>query len=418
MSRFPLRKGLLGTCLVAASLSAMATPASAYVTGPSGLSFYSPPSWMTSGPAGSIVWARPIVPLDPAHPELTDPVFHKDAGSATRVIFRSRAIDGSEGVQSASVLIPKGSVPAGGWKIVSWNHVTTGGADDCAPSRATPSNTEFERLMRSDDVVGGLLRAKIAVVRPDYEGIGTAGPHPYLIGRSLARSNTDGVRAARELVPAIGTKWAVAGQSEGGIAAMFTSSLASTLAPELQLQATLAATPPVDNKTLVFGVVPWVPIAGNAVTPLAALMVSGAATADPNLAAGLQSGALSTEGAVRFRDLETRCLADLGAWSSLAGLSQSQLFGPTVDQYRESFFAELDANDPRTVRLGTEPVRIYAGSLDGVAWQSKINDVVDIQRARGANVSYKTYALGTHVNITDDWVGGRDMWEWLTARLS
>ena len=43
------------------------------------------------------------------------------------------------------------------------------------------------------------LKAGYAVVRTDYEGLGTPGDHPYLIGVSEGRSVLDMVRAARKL---------------------------------------------------------------------------------------------------------------------------------------------------------------------------------------------------------------------------
>ena len=45
------------------------------------------------------------------------------------------------------------------------------------------------------------LKAGYAVVRTDYEGLGTPGVHPYLVGRSEGRSVLDAVRAARALDP-------------------------------------------------------------------------------------------------------------------------------------------------------------------------------------------------------------------------
>ncbi len=62
--------------------------------------------------------------------------------------------------------------------MITWAHGTTGLADICAPTRS--------------DVLGGYdrpllnrwLKAGYAVVRTDYEGLGTPGEHPYLIGVS------------------------------------------------------------------------------------------------------------------------------------------------------------------------------------------------------------------------------------------
>ena len=70
-----------------------------------------------------------------------------------------------------------------------------------------------------------------AVVKTDYEGLGTPGPHPYLAGASAARGTIDIVTAARHLHPGIGRRWAVMGHYQGGHAALFTASLAPARAP-------------------------------------------------------------------------------------------------------------------------------------------------------------------------------------------
>ena len=49
------------------------------------------------------------------------------------------------------------------------------------------------------------LKAGYAVVRTDYEGLGTPGAHPYLIGASEGRAMLDMVRAARKLDRRLGS---------------------------------------------------------------------------------------------------------------------------------------------------------------------------------------------------------------------
>lgn len=64
------------------------------------------------------------------------------------------------------------------------------------PARATHRVCE-ERLRKSS--------------RPDYEGLGTPGGHPYLVGPSEGRSVLDVVRAARKLNWHIGKSVAIMG---------------------------------------------------------------------------------------------------------------------------------------------------------------------------------------------------------------
>ena len=90
---------------------------------------------------------------------------------------------------------------------------TTGVADICAPSRdyvGSPANTGESYI---NDDLNAWLRAGYAVVRTDYEGLGTPGKHPYLIGTSEGHSVLDIVAAARQLDPKISKRYLIAGHS-------------------------------------------------------------------------------------------------------------------------------------------------------------------------------------------------------------
>ena len=88
-----------------------------------------------------------------------------------------------------------------------------------------------------------------AVVATDYAGLGTPGPHPYLVGDGSAYSVLDSIRAAREFGRGgIGNRYVVWGESQGGHAALWTGQYAANYAPELQLVGVAAAAPPTDLK--------------------------------------------------------------------------------------------------------------------------------------------------------------------------
>jgi alpha-beta hydrolase superfamily lysophospholipase len=82
------------------------------------------------------------------------------------------------------------------------------------------------------------------VVATDYPGLGTPGPHPYLVGESEGRAVLDSVRAARFL-PNIGasTRFVAWGHSQGGHAALFAGELAREYAPDLTLMGVAAIAP-------------------------------------------------------------------------------------------------------------------------------------------------------------------------------
>lgn len=409
----PTVRAVLPRIAVALALVLAAAPAAAarVRTGPAGDGFYAPPRRLVAGPPGTVVWARPSTGL------LALPA----AARTMTVIFRSRSLTGRPIVESGTVAIPNGEPPAGGWPLVSWFHVTTGAADVCAPSRVTADNTERERMTRADAIVSHLLRAGVAVARPDGEGIGTPGGHPYLIGASLARSQADIARAARRLDPRIGTRWAAAGHSEGGVASLWSAALGARFAPDLQLVAVAAFSPVTRTRTLLdtlrYDPVRSTPSDG--LSSLASLIITGAAESDPVLKRGLTAGALSDAAARLLPDVGRRCLNDLTKHDSWGGLAPADIPGPRYDgEFRDRFDAILDANDPRAAALGTIPVRIDQGMADAVEPAPLTEDLVAEQRARGADITYTRWPTATHVDITADTQAGPAGAAWLVAHLA
>ena len=400
-----------GVVLLLVLLGVLAVPAGASPRrGPDGRAFYRPPAKLLRGPAGTIVWTRPANAL----------VTLEGARRTTVVLYRSRAVDGHPTVMSASVALPRTAPPANGWRTVVWNHVTTGGADACAPTQATTGSTERERMTRADPTIRRLLAAGLVVVRPDYEGIGPRGRHPYLIGRSLARSSVDAMRAARRLDGRVSADWAVAGHSEGGQGSLFTGRLASRLAPELHLRAVGAMAPPTRMHDL-FEAAAQITYAGpgiNEIPPLAALILSGAAMAEPKLWPLYREGALSEQAIALLPHVERRCFADLTMADSWGGLAPADIPGPRLDEAKPLLYRVLDANDPRAVRIPTGlPVRIDQGALDAAVPRAFTDELVEDLRRGGADVTYRRYPTGTHENITADGQAAGPASAWLAARL-
>jgi acetyl esterase/lipase len=164
--------------------------------------------------------------------------------SAYRVLYRSTAPDGKPIAVSGVIILPAGTPPANGWPIVAWAHPTTGIVPRCAPSLAI---FIFQQIAGSRE----LLEQGYAIAATDYPGLGTAGPHPYLVGESEARAVIDSVRAARSF-PGVGNsnRYAVWGHSQGGQASLFTGMISKTYAPELELVGVAAAAPATDLATL------------------------------------------------------------------------------------------------------------------------------------------------------------------------
>ena len=157
---------------------------------------------------------------------------------AWTVVYGSTGLDGQPVAVSGMILSPADAPTGSGYPVVAWAHGTTGIADFCAPSRSgMQSLTGLEVLVASGYVV----------TATDYEGLGTDGTHPYIIGASEGRSVLDSIRAVQSLAEAHAAGEAVVvGLSQGGHAALWAGQLAPTYAPELDLRGALAGSPPAD----------------------------------------------------------------------------------------------------------------------------------------------------------------------------
>jgi alpha-beta hydrolase superfamily lysophospholipase len=166
------------------------------------------------------------------------------------VLYKSTDRDGNPTAVSGFILVPGGAAPAQGRKVLAYTHGTVGVASNCAPSLVTNPEQQPLFLEGGDD----LLNAGYVIAASDYQGLGTPGPHPYLVGDVEGMNALDSVRAARNLAEAAaGDEFAVWGHSQGGHASLFTGQLSSSYAPELHLVG-IAAGGPVPNLKDLFAV--------------------------------------------------------------------------------------------------------------------------------------------------------------------
>jgi len=193
--------------------------------------FYDAPDSLLTGPPGTVVRQEPMdgAPL---------------GASTYRVLYRSTGLNGRPIFVSGVVIVPQGAPPPGGRPIVAWAHPTSGIVPRCAPSLAIFLFQQIQGLRT-------MIDHGFVVAATDYPGLGTPGPHPYLVGESEARAVIDIVRAARSL-PGVGEgkDFAVWGHSQGGQAVLFAGIMANAYAPELRLLGVAAAAPATDLETL------------------------------------------------------------------------------------------------------------------------------------------------------------------------
>ncbi len=164
--------------------------------------------------------------------------------SAWRILYVSIGLDGLPIEVSGVVIAPDLPAPPEGRPVVAWAHPTTGVADNCAPSL-------WKGFFDTIPHLPALVALDYVVVATDYPGLGTPGPHPYLVGGSEGRAVLDSVRAARAVEKTgASRRFAVWGHSQGGHAALFAGQLARAYAPELELAGVAAIAPATDLATL------------------------------------------------------------------------------------------------------------------------------------------------------------------------
>lgn len=344
----------------------------------------------------------------------------KVAGAARAEVVRYTTTTSAGKVVPATglLLVPRGKVPAHGWPLVVYGHMTTGAADRCAPTRGTAGHSELRRMQQGDDLARSMLAAGVAVARPDYEGLGVPGEHPYLRGGSLGRSMVDMVRAARSLVPLNG-RWVASGHSEGGVAALNVGDRRRSLVPGMQLRGLHAITPVTQMDVLIKVLrplpVPVQPVTGGLVA-LAALIIKGQAAEDPAFKKLALHGGLSAKARSLWGQLERRCLDELGRADSWGGLAPAAVLGPRGEQLVDEALAKLAADDVRTLRLRKVPVRIEEGLIDEVAPFPLTEQLVATYRKQGLQVDQGRWLAG-HSPTNSDEFSVPTATRWILARL-
>jgi Secretory lipase len=165
---------------------------------------------------------------------------------AWRILYTT-TLDENTPTVASGVVIASDHLPAGPRPVIAWAHGTTGVASQCAPS-LLPSRWNA-------DIIPGVnqaLRRGWVIVATDYVGLGTPGPHPYLIGQGEARSVLDSVRAARQMPQlSLQRTTVVWGHSQGGHAALWAGTIAPTYAADVSVVGVAALAPASDLQALV-----------------------------------------------------------------------------------------------------------------------------------------------------------------------
>ena len=387
--RARVRRGMLATALattaaiVFAAAPLAAAPKESPRKAPAGRAFYLPPDPLPEAAPGKLIWSAPFKAIPGAQ--------------AWKVLYHSQALDGSDIAVSGVVVAPTDAAPAGGRPVISWAHGTHGIADQCAPSR----RADMVSLLPS---IGKVVSQGYVVVATDYEGLGTPGTHPYLVGESEARGVLDIARAAQQIrETGANDKTFVWGQSQGGQAALFAGEIQPTYAPDLDLQGVVSGAPVTD----------------------ASAMFPAAATIPETLGFAVM-GLMGIEAAhpeAKVADVLTP-----------AGLEQTKIvdqkcYGAVLDAFKQPVdkviahnpsevppFPDLMAADTAGRVPTAAPMLVYQGASDDVVYKVFTDQYVKKACALGNTVDYQTFSGKDHYE--ENAAAEKDVLEWMQARLA
>lgn len=188
--------------------------------------------------------APTTAPTEPGRLIRTEPISVgvPDGAQAWKILYTTTHSDGSPAISSGTVIAPseRGTDPL---PLLTVSHGTTGVAPKCAPSlSATPFSDGAGTALTEMVTQHGWV-----AVTSDYIGLGTSGPHPYLLGDAEARNVIDASRAVQDFDELSATTDTVVwGHSQGGQGALWTGQIAADYAPELSIKGVAAFAPASD----------------------------------------------------------------------------------------------------------------------------------------------------------------------------
>jgi pimeloyl-ACP methyl ester carboxylesterase len=374
---------VLAAALAAAVVWALAAPAAAADGDATGAeAFYAAP--------------RRLGDLDPGDVIRSEPIAAPAGAQAWRVLYRSESAAGRPIAVSGVIVAPDAPAPARR-PVVTWAHGTTGIADQCAPSR-------FPMVATRIPYVDELLAAGNVVTATDYEGLGTEGVHPYLVGRSEGRGVLDAARAARNLrATGAGRQVTVIGHSQGGQAALFAGELAADYAPELDVAGVVAIAPVSDLGTII-GAAARIPRAAG----FAVMAATGFAAAYPEIDL---DRLLTAEARAKAGVVDTECAgAVIEAYAATEGTAYA--IDPRVTAPYDEIVVANTAGRART----DAPVLLVHGTGDTLIPVVLSRLFLPSLCATGTVAELRTYEGATHGSVLT--AAAPDVLAWVAARRS
>jgi pimeloyl-ACP methyl ester carboxylesterase len=237
----------------------------------------------------------------------------------------------------------------------------------------------------------GYLKAGYAVAQTDYEGLGTPGIHPFLVGRAEGRGVLDIARAARKLDDRIGRRVLIVGHSQGGHAALWANAEARRWTPELRVLGTQTFAP-------IAEVSPLVAARETLTAPGGLSAYAGLIFRGFESTFGVEVADYTTEAGLElFPQTLTKCVGDLLADDSFGSISVAEMarddadFGPIMELVqREVDLNEFDLGRRLLLMHGTEDATVPVPLSD---------TLVERLRDAGTKVTYKRVEGADHTSI-------------------
>jgi pimeloyl-ACP methyl ester carboxylesterase len=253
------------------------------------------------------------------------------------------------------------------------------------------------------------LKAGYAVVSTDYEGLGTPGVHPLLVGSSEARSTLDSIRAARQFDPHLSGNVVITGHSQGGQAALFTAAAAPTWTPELHIKGTVSFSP---LSHIVALIESYVASPSPLSSALLGMGIAGLSATDPSEFSPATD--LTAAAQAVYPQVFSQCLLGLLAQTSLGGVPTNALYSAAfITPANEATTTRLEDPDGLAIRT---PLLIEQGLADTVIPPALTSELAQGYAQHHLPVAFHTWPGVGHTDVLSS-PAGADATAWIEAHL-
>ncbi|MBG6122330.1 lipase family protein [Corynebacterium aquatimens] len=306
-------------------------------------------------------------------------------GSARRILYTSTTVDGKIVPVSGFVIEPAVKWNgAGPTPTVVFGPGTRGAGDACAPSRGPLLLGQYDPKARAlginyempNYVAASSMGMRVVVT--DYIGLGTPGPHTYVLHTEEGHAMLD---AARAVTPR-GNPVAFWGYSQGGGAAAAAAEMHKTYAPELNVKGTYAGAPPADLVKTMKGV------DNSAILAVLGYAVAGVVDRYPQYRASVERN-LSPSGREFLQKTSNTCIPDdIVRW----GLRDTRAFTTTGQTLSEALLSNKEVvklldSQKLGRRKPSAPIMVSTGGSDDLVPSAQVVQLARDHCSLGANVA-------------------------------